>query len=103
MDGFLPIGSVVLLKGAQKKLMIIGRFQVSVKTEKIYDYSGCLYPEGFMNPQDLFLFQNDDIEKVYFVGMQDEEEFAYRDFLVKEIHKQAENQRKEEKKNNVQN
>ena len=65
MDGFLPIGSVVLLKGAQKKLMIIGRFQVSVKTEKIYDYSGCLYPEGFMNPQDLFLFQNDDIEKVY--------------------------------------
>lgn len=95
MNDFLPIGSVVLLKGAQKRIMIIGRFQVSVESKKIFDYSGCLYPEGVMNPKDLFLFQHDDIERVYYVGMQDEEEFQYRRLLKEEIHKQAKKQREE--------
>lgn len=96
MNDFLPIGSVVLLKGAEKRLMVIGRFQVEVETGQIYDYSGCLYPEGVINPKDLFLFQGDDIERVYFVGMQDEEEFAFRQYLVDEIRKQAKAQEEEE-------
>lgn len=96
MNDFLPIGSVVLLKGAEKRLMIIGRFQVEVETGQVYDYSGCLYPEGVINPKDLFLFQSDDIERVYFVGMQDEEEFAFRRYLVDEIRKQADAQQEEQ-------
>lgn len=92
MNQFLPIGSVVLLKGAQKKIMIIGRFQVSVETKTIYDYAGCLYPEGMMNPKDLFLFQHDDIETIYYMGMQDEEEFKFRKFLMEEIYRKAEEQ-----------
>lgn len=96
MNDFLPIGSVVLLKGAQKRLMVIGRFQVAVESKKIYDYSACLYPEGVINPKDIFLFNSDDIEKVYFVGMQDEEEFAFRKLLVEEIQKQIKKQNAEQ-------
>lgn len=92
MNEFLPIGSVVLLKGAQKRLMIVGRFQVEMESGQIYDYSGCLYPEGMINPKDLFLFQSSDIDRVYFVGMQDEEEFTFRKYLMEEIHKQVEKQ-----------
>lgn len=50
--------------------------------EKIYDYAACYYPEGILNPHELFLFQHEDVEFVYFVGMQDSEEFSFRDFLI---------------------
>lgn len=46
MKDLLPIGSVVTLKEGTKKLMIIGRLQQNVNTQKIYDYAGCLWPEG---------------------------------------------------------
>ena len=44
----LPIGSVVLLKEEKKKIMITGFASVSPDTgDKVYDYSGCVYPEGY--------------------------------------------------------
>lgn len=42
----LPIGSVVLLRGGEKRLMICGRIQTRAGSDKVYDYSACLYPEG---------------------------------------------------------
>ena len=46
--GVLPIGSVVLLKNSTKKLMIMGFAQVAAENqEKVYDYVGCVFPEGF--------------------------------------------------------
>lgn len=87
MKNLLPLGSVVLLKDAQKKIMIIGRIQIQANGEgqKIYDYSGVLYPEGFVNPRKLFLFNNNDIERVYYIGMQDEEEFQFRDYIFSKL------------------
>ena len=39
---YLPLGSVVLLKGAKKKLMINGYATIDIKKkDKVYDYSGC--------------------------------------------------------------
>ncbi|MBW6411940.1 DUF4176 domain-containing protein [Clostridium weizhouense] len=75
----LPIGSVVLLNDSDKKLMIVGRLQKQVGDEKEieWDYSACLYPEGNLRPDSLFLFNNDVIEKVYFIGYEDEEEVKY--------------------------
>ncbi|HBJ1650647.1 MULTISPECIES: DUF4176 domain-containing protein [Clostridium] len=75
----LPIGSIVLLKDSDKKLMIIGRLQKQVGDEKEieWDYSACLYPEGNLRPDSLFLFNNDVIEKVYFIGYEDEDEVKY--------------------------
>ena len=51
-EKYLPIGSVVLLKNATKRLMVTG-FLVSSKEfpEKVFDYSGCLYPEGIITSE----------------------------------------------------
>ena len=44
-EKYLPLGSIVLLKGAKKRLMIYGRKQKEADTDEIWDYIGCLYPE----------------------------------------------------------
>ena len=68
-DKLLPIGSVVLLQGGTKKLMIIGLKPVAQeKPDDIYDYIGVLYPEGFLSNEYNFLFNHDDICDVVFVG-----------------------------------
>ena len=72
----LPIGSVVLLKGGEKRVMICGRIQAKSGENTIYDYSACYYPEGILNSDGMFFFNRDAIEKVYFMGYQDEEEDA---------------------------
>lgn len=90
MKDLLPIGSVVTLKKGTKKLMIIGRFQQNVKTKKIYDYAGCLWPEGYMDKEHSYVFNHEDIDILYYLGMQDIEEFNFRsklDELMKKIRK----------------
>ena len=77
--GVLPIGSVVLLKNSSKKLMIMGFAQVAADNpEKVYDYVGCVFPEGFLGPEQTFLFDSHQIEKIYAVGYQDEEQMAFK-------------------------
>lgn len=74
----LPIGSVVLLNGGDKKIMICGRIQAKEGEDKIYDYSACYYPEGIVDPSSMFFFDRDAIETVYFLGFQDKEELDFR-------------------------
>lgn len=80
MRKYLPIGSIVTLKDETKKLMIIGRSQVCEGVQ--YDYSACLFPEGYLNKDSLYIFNNDDIDILYYVGMQNEEEFKFQRALV---------------------
>ena len=90
MKDLLPIGSVVVLKKGTKKLMIIGRLQQNVKTKKLYDYAGCLWPEGYLDKEYSYVFNNDDIDRLYYLGMQDIEEFNFRiklDEMMKKIRK----------------
>lgn len=84
-NSLLPIGSVVLLKDANKRLMICGRVQTDVATDKTYDYSACLYPEGIVDSDSLYLFNNGDIQQVYFIGFQDAEELQFKKFLVEQL------------------
>ena len=86
MKNYLPLGSVVLLKGAKKKVMIIGRSQIC--DDATYDYSAVLFPEGYLNKDQMFVFNNEDIDVLYYVGMQNDEEFNYRAALVKEVENQ---------------
>ena len=82
LTGLLPIGSVVLLEESTKRIMIIGVLQRQVNAEGesvIWDYSGCLYPEGYVGADKCFLFNNDQIAKIYSVGYQDEEQFAFKE------------------------
>ena len=85
MKNYLPIGSIVQLKGGTKRIMVCGRVQTNVETGDIYDYVACLYPEGFIDAKNMYLFNNEDIEQVYYIGMQDVEEFRFRDYLEKEL------------------
>lgn len=75
---FLPIGSVVLLKGGNKRIMICGRIQAQAGSDVIYDYSACYYPEGIVDPKSMFFFNRDAIETVYFRGYEDQDELDYR-------------------------
>ena len=80
--GFLPIGSVVLLKGGTKRVMITGYCSIdNENTEKVYDYTGCLYPEGILNSNELRLFDNNQIEKVDFRGFEDQEQIDFQKIL----------------------
>ena len=81
LEGLLPIGSVVLLKDASKRLMIIGvcRKDASGPEEKVWDYVGCYYPEGYISEDHAFLFNGDQIETVFALGFQDEEQFAFKE------------------------
>lgn len=74
MKELLPIGSVVLLEGGEKKLMIYGRLQQQEGTDTVWDYIGCLYPEGNVNKDFTYLFNHDNIKEVFHEGYNDEEE-----------------------------
>lgn len=68
MKELLPVGSVVLLKDATKKLVIIGVLQVNPNENKIYDYLAVPYPEGYIGSNNNFLFNHSDINDVIFCG-----------------------------------
>ena len=85
-EKYLPIGTVVMLKGGSKRVMITGFCAVAKENEeKVYDYSGCLYPEGFLDFEQTCLFEHDQIDKIYFLGYQDEEEKKFKEELNKFI------------------
>lgn len=72
---FLPIGSVVILKQGKKRIMITGYAQIDiVKKDRIYDYVGCMFPEGVISTENNLLFNHDDIKQVFCIGFQDEEQ-----------------------------
>lgn len=81
-NGLLPIGSVVLLEDSTKKVMIIGYCQREVGTEgKLWDYSGCLFPEGYLSADKTYLFDEEQIKTVYSNGYEDEEQREYIDYV----------------------
>ena len=78
-EKYLPIGTVVMLKGGKKRAMITGFCAISQDNQdKIYDYSGCLYPEGFISSNQTLLFDHEQIEKVYHMGLIDDEEKNFK-------------------------
>lgn len=83
----LPLGSVVSLDGASMRLMVIGRLQQNGDTGEIYDYSAVLWPMGLINTDKHYLFNNEAIDRIWFLGLQDTEEFEYRKYLESEIAK----------------
>lgn len=67
-EKFLPIGTVVMLKNGYKRVMITG-YKCFFDKDKIYDYSGCLYPEGIISYKNTLLFNHSQIVQVYHVGL----------------------------------
>lgn len=81
-EKFLPIGSVVMLKGGTKRVMVAGFCAIDDNNrEKVWDYSGCLFPEGFLSSNQTCLFNHEQIEKIYYLGLVDEEEEEFKSKL----------------------
>lgn len=87
----LPIGSVVKLQNATQRIMILGYCQYMMgDMTKIYDYIGCPYPQGFVSPDKMLLFDHDKIAQIYALGFQDDVQIDFRDKLKVAIQKNEE-------------
>ena len=83
-EKFLPIGTVVLLKEATKKLMITGYCSAQPEEpNKVFDYVGMLFPEGNLMGDDVALFNHDQINSIEHMGL-DNDEFKSLDKTMKE-------------------
>ena len=70
----LPIGSIVLLRDGEKRLMICGILRSEANGDgQEYDYLGVLYPEGHIGEEFQYLFNHEYISKIVFRGFDDEE------------------------------
>lgn len=89
LKGLLPIGSVVLIGDSKKKVMIVGVCQKGGSGEpRLWDYTGVLFPEGYLDSNKMFLFNNEQITQVYALGYQDAEQIAFKqkaDAMMKEL------------------
>lgn len=86
----LPIGSVVLLKDAKKKIVIMGIMQMKqmeTGDTVVYEYMGVPYPEGYLGQETGLLFNHQDIKEIVFKGYINEE----RDYFVDVIEKIVDN------------
>lgn len=80
-EKYLPVGSVVLLQNGRKRVMINGFCTMDAsKPDKVYDYSGVLYPEGSLSSDQTLLFDHSQIVRIDHIGLEDQEE---REFKVK--------------------
>lgn len=92
-EKFLPIGSVVMLKGGTKPTMITSYCIIPkgdiydkngpVDKTKItyYDYGACLYPEGVVRTNKTFVFNHDQIDRVLYMGYTSSKYINYNNAL----------------------
>ena len=72
-EKYLPIGSIVKLKNNDNEIMIVGYYSVEYNDMvEIYDYLGCLYPEGLLLKNDFISFNHEDIVNCLFKGFENE-------------------------------
>ena len=77
-ERFLPIGTIVILKDDSEKIMITsycifpkGKTVIKGKEEtakRMFEYGGCIYPEGVEDTDVVLVFDHKDIEKVVHLG-----------------------------------
>lgn len=78
-EKFLPLGTIVLLKNGSKRIMINGFCAVDPnKPEKMFDYSGVLFPEGALSSDQALLFDHEQIERIDHIGLEDDEEKKFK-------------------------
>lgn len=72
---YLPLGSIVILRGGVQKIVINARGLVTLSTTPAgyFDYGGSLYPQGIVGDQILY-FNHRDIAKVVFEGYSDDDD-----------------------------
>src|SRR5699024_58128 len=95
MENLSLNGSIVLLKGGNKRLMIYGRKQLitdevikniqaqegNVPEDSMYDYIGVFYTESFIEEEHSYNFNHSYIIDNIFEGYEDEEEEEFQKIL----------------------
>ena len=78
---YLPLGTILRLKNAEKKIMVIGyRPYDPYSLNDGGDLSAVPYPEGLLSSEKIIMFREEDIDSIYRYGILDEES---RTFLRK--------------------
>ena len=63
--------------------MITGYAQIDMqKMDKVFDYCGCMYPEGVISTQNTMLFNHDDIDKIFCIGYSDDDQKKFNTTLI---------------------
>lgn len=90
LEKYLPIGTIVILKQGEKKLMITGFCAMDQEDGTKFDYCGCLYPEGALAVEEVYLFNHEQIEKIFYLGYDDDEEKKFKKNLLEAVSKETE-------------
>ncbi len=75
-EKFLPIGTVVLLKDGNKKVMILSYLIFptgNAEHREMYDYGGCTFPEGVIDSKVGLGFNHSQIAEVVHMGLEDDD------------------------------
>ena len=89
-EKYLPIGTVCLLKEAKKRVMITGYAATGKETgDRVFDYMGCIYPEGIITTEKTLLFDHDKVDKLYYMGYMDDEFKKFHEKLKQYVEKKA--------------
>lgn len=77
---FLPVGSVVIIKGNVRKIMVVARGVMTKINDEmmLFDYGAVLYPDGLINEKIIY-FNHKDIHSVVFKGFEDSDEILMRE------------------------
>jgi hypothetical protein len=81
----LPCGSIVQLTEGEHLVMICGRVVLAEGNDHIFDYMGCFYPDGISGADNMLFFDRGAIERVVFIGFQDEDEIDYRSEVLDKL------------------
>lgn len=82
ISNLLPLGSIVKLDSADKKVMIIGvcpQSKNELSEMVINDYIGVLYPEGYISSDFFMVFDRDKVSEVVHIGYEQGDE--WKEFL----------------------
>ncbi len=74
ISGLLPVGSVVSLKNADNLKVTVCGYCARKAGENghLYDYTGCIYPVGVIQSDQMLMFNQPQIAMVHHVGFLDE-------------------------------
>ena len=109
-EKYLPIGTVVKLVGGPSPIMITGfcikpqgkitgiKGEIENKEDTCFDYSGCVYPTGIMNSNVNIVFNHENIDGIFYMGLESKLHDEYSKFLKESMKKIEEKEKKEENK-----
>ena len=87
----LPIGSVVQLEDSTALVMIAGYLPIAPsEPDRIWNYSGFKFPLGYTDNEDIYCFDQEQIQAVYAYGYRDIEYDIFMSRLEETIRNYAE-------------